>query len=560
MTTTEHTSSPSALDPLTSGNTPNLEKIDRETAAARKRDDRANRLKPYSHWSLGAPAPPPSYKDVTSYIHTRLTDRERSFLATDVTDLYQRLAVKECTVVEVTTAFCKATYAAQELTNCVTEVMFTQALAQTGKVVGPLHGVPVSIKDHICVKGEDTATGFVAWAGRTVAGEDAAIVKILRAAGAVIYSLFAFETFTNIYGCTTNPHNRNLTRGGSSGGEGALIASRASLLGIGIDVGGSVVICSHLHGLHRGPSAWCGLYGLKPSSHRLPASGLMRPCEGMENIVGDLGPMTHSARDLELFFRVVSNYKPWNADFKEGNEKLVIGFFTDDGVVAPHPPIIQQLQKTREALIAAGYGVIDWTPMDHMGAFELAVKLYMLDGGENIRAILAESGEPAIPQVASVLPDVKRGGGCTLAQSWAINTRRDQFRAKTLKHWNNTALRSKSGRPVDVILCPAAPTLAAPHGETRWIGYTSYWNILDLSAIAFASGKPFDASNWEPTISSASSEPRNPVDEFLRAQWNPETFDGGPIGLQLVGRRWREEKLLAALKQVEDAVAQFEKS
>ncbi|CAE6474661.1 unnamed protein product [Rhizoctonia solani] len=436
-----------------------------ETVAARKRDDRANRLKPCADWSLGDLTPLPSHKNVTSLVHARLSDRERSFLASDVTGLAQRLAAKECTAVEVTTAFCKATYAAQELTNCVTEVMFTQALAraqeldahmlETGKVVGPLHGIPVSIKDHISVKGEDTATGFVAWAGRTIAEEDTAIVQILRTAGAVIYvkttnpqSLFALETCSNIYGNTTNPYNRNLTCGGSSGGEGALIGSRASLLGVGTDIGGSIQ-----PNVLRCPSAYCGLYGLKPSSHRLPASGLARPCQGMENIVGVIGPMAHSARDLELFFRVVSGSKPWNIDFSTlcmpwnpvsaqggDSEKLVIGFFIDDGVVAPHPPIVERLRKTREALVAAGHEVIDWTPMDHMEAFEIIAKFYMIDGGDDIRATLAESGEPPIPQVAGILPDPSERSGCTLAQSWAMNIRRDQFRARALKHWNETAL------------------------------------------------------------------------------------------------------------------------
>ncbi|CAE6390313.1 unnamed protein product [Rhizoctonia solani] len=187
---------PSVLDTLT--NTNGSKSVTNwETAAARKRDDHANRLKPYVHWGLGDLAPPPSHKKVTSLVHARLTDQERSFFASDVTDLTQRLAAKECAAVEVTTAFCKATDAAQELTNCVTEVMFTQALAraheldahilETGGVAGPLHGIPVSIKDHICVKVEDTSTGFVAWAGRTVAEEDAAIVQILHAAGAIIY-------------------------------------------------------------------------------------------------------------------------------------------------------------------------------------------------------------------------------------------------------------------------------------------------------------------------------------------------------------------------------------
>lgn len=178
-------------------NTPPLSPSPWRTIAARKVEDRASRLDVFSEWSLGRDLPPSSQKHVKSYVHTRLTERERSFLALDVTSLAGRLAVRECSALEVTIAFCKAAYAAQELTNCLTEVMFTQALArareldthlaETGNVVGPLHGVPVSIKDHILVKGEDTATGYVAWVGRNIADRDACVVQILRAAGAVIY-------------------------------------------------------------------------------------------------------------------------------------------------------------------------------------------------------------------------------------------------------------------------------------------------------------------------------------------------------------------------------------
>ncbi|KAJ1299772.1 hypothetical protein OPQ81_000681 [Rhizoctonia solani] len=226
-----------------------------EDVAARKREDRANRLKPYVDWSLGDLAPPTSQKKVINLLHARLTERERSFLSSDVTDLAQRLAARECTALEVTTAFCKAAYAAQELTNCISEVIFDQGLArareldahitETGKVVGPLHGVPISIKDHISIKGEDTAAGYVAWAGKTTAEQDATIVRILREAGAVIYvkttnPTAVFETVSNIYGYTSNPFNRELSSGGSSGGEGALLGSRAGLLGVGTDIGGSL--------------------------------------------------------------------------------------------------------------------------------------------------------------------------------------------------------------------------------------------------------------------------------------------------------------------------------
>ncbi|KAG8742622.1 hypothetical protein FRC12_015321 [Ceratobasidium sp. 428] len=238
-------------------NTPPLSPAPWRDVAQRKCDDRAARMEPYSQWSLGAQLPPTSQKNVSRLVHTRLTERERSFLALDVTSLAERLAAKECSAVEVATAFCKAAYAAQELTNCLTEIMFGSALArareldvhleETGSVVGPLHGIPVSIKDHVLVKGEDTATGYIAWAGRTVSDRDACIVQILRAAGAVIYvktanpqSLLCLETTNNIYGYTTNPFNRDLSPGGSSGGEGALIACRGSLMGIGTDIGGSI--------------------------------------------------------------------------------------------------------------------------------------------------------------------------------------------------------------------------------------------------------------------------------------------------------------------------------
>ncbi|CAE6458464.1 unnamed protein product [Rhizoctonia solani] len=535
-----------------------------EAAAAQKRDDRTNRLKPFAHWSLSELTPPPSQKNVVSLVHARLTDRERSFLASDTTDLAHRLATRECTAVEVTIAFCKATYAAQELTNCITEVMFDQALAraheldehlaQTGKAVGPLHGVPVSIKDRISVMGEDTSCGYVAWAGKKIAQEDAPIVQILRTAGAIIYvkttnpqSLFVFETSSNIYGYTTNPYNRLLSSGGSSGGEGALIAARASLLGVGTDILGSIV---SLHML-------------------IPSPGYMAGYKGMENLVGVVGPMAHSVRDLELFCEAIYQYEPWSIDFKivhtpwnsllaQGKraEKLVVGVLIDDGVVAPHPPIVESLHRVRDALITAGHEVVDWEPMDHQEAIELVSKLCLLDGGDEIRSVLAESGEPPIPSVARILAEAEKHGTHTLAESWEVNAKRDALRARGLKHWNETALRTKSGRPVDAVLCPASATLAPPHWTMRWFGYTAYWNLLDLPAAVFPLGKPFDASRWKSESHPSHAGPRNTTEEFVANQWDPDTYDGAPIALQLVGRRWQEEKLLADLRVVDEVMKQ----
>ena len=138
-------------------------------------------------------------------------------------------------------------------TNCIAFVMFSAAIKQareldeyldaTGTTRGPLHGLPISVKEHIYLKGTPATSGLVAWKDNIV-DQDALIVKIFRAAGAIFHAkttnpqtLMMLETDSNLFGRTTNPYNRNLTSGGSSGGESALIAMRGSVLGIGTDIG-----------------------------------------------------------------------------------------------------------------------------------------------------------------------------------------------------------------------------------------------------------------------------------------------------------------------------------
>jgi Asp-tRNA(Asn)/Glu-tRNA(Gln) amidotransferase A subunit family amidase len=169
-----------------------------------------------------------------------------------------------------------------EQTNCITELLPQRALeraayldaylAEHKKPIGPLHGLPISVKEHIGMKGLDWNGGFVSWVGK-VAKDDAHILSVLWSAGCVFYvrstqpqSLMHLETSSNLYGyveevrrvlrwantgyrVTTNPFNTTLTAGGSSGGEGALVGFRGSCLGIGTDIGGSI----------RGPAANTGL-------------------------------------------------------------------------------------------------------------------------------------------------------------------------------------------------------------------------------------------------------------------------------------------------------------
>jgi len=117
---------------------------------------------------------------------------------------------------------------------------------QNKKPVGPLHGLPISVKEHIGMKGLGLNTGYVAFWDK-VAQEDAHILQILWDAGAVFHArttqpqtMMHLETDSNLYGVTISPYNRDLSPGGSSGGEGALIGLRGSCLGIGTDIGGKL--------------------------------------------------------------------------------------------------------------------------------------------------------------------------------------------------------------------------------------------------------------------------------------------------------------------------------
>ncbi|KAJ8494505.1 hypothetical protein ONZ51_g2261 [Trametes cubensis] len=567
-----------------------------EEVSSAKKAEREQRLAQRPEWRLQQQVPP-GLTDVSALPTSQLTPREREIVHLDATALAEAIRARRYTAVEVLQAFCHVATIAQDLTNCLTEVFFDEGLRRaqeldrhledTGEVVGPLHGVPVSIKDHILVKGHDTATGYIAWAFRTVAEKDAVAVDILRKAGAVIYvktanpqTLLAIETNNNIYGRTLNPYNRSLTPGGSSGGESALIAVHGSPLGIGTDIGGSIVSLTYeiaeipaqaLKNVNqRIPAAYTGLYGLKGSVGRMPHGGLMGSHDGMDAIIGALGPIATSARDLALFCRVMLQYEPWlvepplleipwKQDVAKGvglPERLTFAILWDDGVVAPHPPILDALKRARDALLAAGHDVITWEPLDHKAAWDLILKLYFLDGGEEYRQVLEH--DPPVPQTEWILSQVPNGGKpFTVAETFRINLEREAFRARVLAHWNAAKARTATGRHVDAILSPVAATLAPRHDMTRWWGYTSYWNLMDYPAAVFPVGR-FRAAGHKPAQLPQGvvhvGDPRSETERVVRAEWDPETYDNIPVSLQLIGRRLNEERLLGILGKVEEAL------
>lgn len=319
--------------------------------------------------------------------------------------------------------------------NCLAEVLFDQALQRAneldgyllrfGRTVGPLHGLPISVKEHIYLKGTTATSGLVAWADN-MCDDDALIISQLKDAGAVFHvkttnpqALMSLETRSNLFGRALNPYNTNLTSGGSSGGEAALLAMHGASMGIGTDIGGSI----------RVPSAFCGIVGFKPSVGRTPHGGLSGLHQGMKNIIGVVGPMARCLEDVELFMAAaIANdpalkepgmiEKAWTGASSNAAIRRV-AIMWDDGMVHPHPPITQALQRVRTALQKPGIEVVDWQADLHEPIFHLVTQLYFQDGGEEYHQVLRQGNESAVPLLEKLLGAC--GPALTVKQSWKLS-------------------------------------------------------------------------------------------------------------------------------------------
>jgi amidase len=275
--------------------------------------------------------------------------------------------------------------------------------AEHKKPLGPLHGLPVSLKDQFHIRGVETTMGYVGWVGtfegKTGTGKEkvfeSELVTELRSLGAILYcktsvphTLMAGETVNNIIDYTWNPKNRNLTSGGSSGGEGALIGLKGSPVGFGTDIGGSVRI----------PSAFNGLYGLRPSSGRFPYEGAANSMDGQNSVVSVIGPLATSVGSLRLVTKAILSQQPWLQDplvaeipWRDEQEKAILdivkssgggqlafGILRTDGIVHPHPPVLRAVDIVVKTIEKLGHKVIEWTPPSHAHGLGLAVGLLSL--------------------------------------------------------------------------------------------------------------------------------------------------------------------------------------
>ncbi|WWC87431.1 uncharacterized protein L201_002320 [Kwoniella dendrophila CBS 6074] len=473
------------------------------------------------------------------------------------------------------------TVLAHQLLNPLTELNFEAAVEQAdylddcllknGKTVGLLHGLPISVKDSVDIKSLDTTMGYAAWVEHK-AEKDSVIVASLRAAGAIPFvktnlghTLMMGETVNHLFGRSLNPWNRSLTPGGSSGGESALLAFRGSPVGWGTDIGGSI----------RLPAASTNLYGLRPSPGRVSYRGLADTFLGQEAVRSTLGPMGHSPQDLELLMSVYMASEPWNADpdviplaWRKAEDVLperpcVFAYIDGDELVTPHPPILRGLGHVVEKLRNAGHTVVKWQGSLAKEAGKMMVDFWTADGGEEVRRRLAESGEPLIKEVGQLLrlgPEANFTPP-TVAETWKNQHERNIYAQRFLDHWQDSRNWSGTGRVIDGLISPAAPFLARPHGadlpESRFgmfeHTYANFQPLLQLSTGSFPSGLFQDPKIDLP---SRDFDPQSELDSQVHALYSdPEEWRGAPIGFQLVARRLEEEKVLAMLSRIADALA-----
>ncbi|KAM0339375.1 hypothetical protein ACHAPU_010940 [Fusarium lateritium] len=500
--------------------------------------------------------PPDDQADVTKWPETSgwFTQDELAVTSLTAAELVEKLASGSLKSEHVAKAFCKRACAAQQLTNCLSETCFDRALqtarhldahfAKTGTPIGPLHGLPISLKDNFNLKGLDSTVGFTSHVGDP-AMSDSALATLLQNAGAVFYvktnvptAMMIAESVNNTFGRTVNPMNRNTTSGGSSGGESALIAFKGSPLGVGSDIGGSLRI----------PAACTGLFTIRPSLGRFPVRNTRSGMPGQEAVASVNGPLAKTLQDIQLYSKAVVEAQPWLLDPKclpipwrpvQLPEKLRIAFMWHDGMVQPTPPVARALKVAREKLEKAGHAIVEWDPVDQKEGADLLQRMFLADGGQTIRKELERTDEPWRPEMEGY----RVARDLSTSEMWRLHLERTAFQNRYLDRWN------KAG--IDAIICPTTPYSTLKHGSFRHVAYTGVFNVVDYSAVSFPTG-----INVDKDLDKLEScyQPLNPLCKSVNEDYDAELVHGLPVSLQIVARRLEEEKVLAMAKLVHETL------
>jgi amidase len=400
--------------------------------------------------------------------------------------------------------------------NAVVASTTKQALAQAkaadkqhknGVVLGPLHGIPMTLKDSLDTKGVITTGGITDYVTR-VPSTDATVVSRLKQAGAILIGktntpplTLSFETENPIYGATNNPYDLARTPGGSSGGAAAAVASGIAPFDLGSDTGGSI----------RQPAHNCGIVGLKPTSGRVPRTGHLISFDSHIDALTQIGPMARYVEDIDLLMPLIAGPDgrdpsiapvPWPAYEKVDISTLRIGHFTHNGEVEARQDVSRVVQAAVTVCQRRGARVTESCPPEAAQADGLFDALFQIDDHAWIYRML-----PAYQQ-EELTSHQDAADATLLLADW------QRFKANMLAFMDD----------FDALICPVFTHPAMLHGSVKeqelgcGYGFVNLFNLAGWPAIVVRCG--------------ASTE-------------------GLPIGVQIAAKPWREDILLAIAKTLE---------
>jgi amidase len=394
------------------------------------------------------------------------------------------------------------------------------AAVARGEIKGPLHGVPMTIKDTLETSGV-ICTGGTKGRANFVPKADATAVARLRAAGAIFLGKTnvpelagAIETDNLVYGRTNNPYDLARTPGGSSGGEAAIISACGSPLGLGTDAGGSIRIPAH----------FCGLAAIKPTSGRVPRTGQFPQPMGARAPVFHVSLIARRVEDLALALPIISG-----PDFRDSSivamplldpkavtlNGLKLAYFEDDGAAAPTREIAAAVRDSAKAFMDAGVRVEEKRTPDAEKAATVYYDMSRGDGGAGTRAFLKSIGsDPISPLFEKALTYSVAPAMANTTDALAAFVRWDLYRNSMLRFMEN----------YDAVLSAVAPFPALLHGTS----------FEEANRKGFGYAQTYNLTGW-PTAT-------------VRVGTSPE---GLPLGVQVAARPWREDVALALVAHLE---------
>lgn len=416
-------------------------------------------------------------------------------------------------------------------------------LRNNNTTLPPLFGLPITVKDVYATQGLRTTAGFKPLHDY-VPQQDAELVARLKAAGTILLGKTNtaelggdIQCHNTLFGITNNPWDISRTSGGSSGGSAAAVAADFSALDIGSDLAGSIRI----------PAAFCGVAGLKATENRLPRTGHIPHLPNRTRSVWhmlSLGLLAPYIDDLRLGFSVLagadgqdSTVPPLPIQETRPKNQLKIAYWDDFNGLPLCPRTRQGLQQTIATLQKAGFTVERTKPQkfDFPTAWQAYGEILGVEMGLGMPNLLRLGFATAgfiVPASNFLMKHVSSGMRLNMRRYHHALNIREQLIAELeafLNQW-------------DVWLCPAVTTVAFPHSKPSLLGMPKIpvgQHLLPYLEAATALAVPFSLTG-SPVVSLPAG-----------------IFDGLPVGVQLVGKRWQDEALLDAAEAIEQVIQGF---